>query len=37
MSDEILKQLADLKGLVCSYWRDLDKQKQEIETLNRSH
>ena len=37
MLDEILKQLADLKGLVCSYRRDLDKQQQEIETLKRSH
>ena len=37
MSDEILKQLADVKGLVCSYRRDLDKQQHEIETLKRSH
>ena len=26
MSEEILKQMADLKGLVCLYRRDLDKQ-----------
>ena len=37
MSDEILKQQADLNGLFCSYRRDLDKQQQEIETLKRSH
>ena len=37
MSDEILKQLADLKGLLGSYWRDLKKQQQEIEMLKRSH
>ena len=36
MSEEILKQLPDLKGLVCSYRRDLDKQ-QEIEGLKRSY
>ena len=34
---KILKHLADLKGLVCSYRRDLDKQQQEIEMLKRSH
>ena len=33
MSEEILKQLAELKGLVCSYRRDLDKQQQEMEGL----
>ena len=31
MSEEILKQLADLKSLVCIYRRDHDKQQQEIE------
>ena len=30
MSDNILKQLYDLKGLMCSYRHDLDKQQQEI-------
>ena len=30
------KQLADVKGLVCSYQRDLEKQ-QEIEMLKGSH
>ena len=34
---EILKQLANLKGLMCSYRRDLVKQQQEITTLKRSH
>ena len=37
MLDEIIKQLADLKGLVCSYRRDLENQQQEIEMLKRSH
>ena len=37
LSEEVLKQLADLKGLVCSYRRDLEKQQQEIEGLKRSH
>ena len=37
MSEEILKQLVDLKGLVCSYRRDLDKQQQVIEGLKRSY
>ena len=37
MSEEILKQLADLKGLVCSYRRDLDKQQREIEGLKRNY
>ena len=36
MSVEILKQLADLKGLMNSYRRALDKQQQEITTLKRS-
>ena len=34
---EILKQLADLKRLVCSYPRDLKNEQQEIEMLKRSH
>ena len=37
MSEENLKQLAALKGLMCSYRRDLDKQQQEIEGLKRSY
>ena len=37
MSQEVLKQLADLKGLVCSYRRDFEKQQQEIEGLKRSY
>ena len=37
ISEEILKQLAYLKGLVCSYRRDLDKQQQGIEGLKRSY
>ena len=37
MSEEILKQLADLKGLMCSYRRALDKQQQEIEGLKRGY
>ena len=36
-SEEILKQLADLKGLVSSYRRYLDKQQQEIEVLKRNY
>ena len=37
MSVETLKQLADLKGLMSSYQRDLDKQQQEVTTLNRCY
>ena len=37
MLQEILKQLADLKNLMTSYRRDLDKQQQKITTLKRSH
>ena len=37
MSKELLKQLADLKGLVCCYRRGLEKQQQEIEVLKRSY
>ena len=37
LSEEVLKQLADLKGLVCSYRRDLEKQQQEIEGLKRNY
>ena len=33
MSEEILKQRANIKGLVCYYRRDLDKLQQEIEGL----
>ena len=37
MSEQIIKQQADLKDLVCSYLRDLEKQQQEIEVLKRSY
>ena len=35
MPEEITKQIADLKALVSSYWRKLDKQQQEISVLRR--
>ena len=37
MSVEILKQLTDLKGIMNSYRRELDKQHQELRRLKRSH
>ena len=37
LSEEVLKQLADLMGRVCSYRRDLEKQQQDIEGLKRSY
>ena len=37
MSEEILRQLADLTVLLSSYRRDLDRQQQEIITLKGSH
>ena len=37
MSEDILKQLAELKVLVSSYRRDLDKQQQKIEVLMRNY
>ena len=37
MSEEILKQLAELKGLVGSCRRDLDRQQQELELMKRNY
>ena len=37
LSEEVLKQFADLKRLACSYHRDLERQQQEIEGLKRCH
>ena len=37
MSEEILKQLAELKGLVCSYRRDLNRHQQELELMKRNY
>ena len=35
--EETAKQIADLKALISSYWRDLDKQQHEISMLRRGH
>ena len=37
MSEEILRQLADITVLISSYRRDLDRQQQKITTLKGSH
>ena len=37
VSEEIVKQLADLKVLMSSCRRDLDRQQQEITLLKMSH
>ena len=37
LSENVLKQPADLKGLMCSCRRDLEKQQQEIEGLNTTY